>query len=274
MLKYLIVVYYTVCSGTVLFSQSNHTLIGSRAQGLGYATSAMYDEWSLFNNVAGLARIDHLSAGFTYEVHPQLKSFNRMAATCTMPLRTGAVGGSVFRFGDDLYNEQMLSLGYANEFGLASLGLKVSYIQYHAEGFETKGFFSFGFGGIANLTPTFSLAAHITNIAQGKINEDPEERIPTILTAGFSYRPTTRVLITSELEKDLDYRVKWKSGIEYTPFKKFSFRTGFNAERYALFMGTGFKVTKFTFDYAFQYQSYMGTVHQASVTYHVNEKKK
>jgi hypothetical protein len=160
----------------------------------------LYDEWSLFNNVAGLSRADHLSAGFTYEAHPPLTSFNRLAAVCVVPIKTGTLSAGAFRFGDALYNEQLISCGYANEFGLASLGIKVNYIQYRAEGFGSKGMFSFSFGGIANLTKILAVGAHITNITQGEISADEDERLQTN-TATYHYsRGRKRSGIRSYLE--------------------------------------------------------------------------
>ncbi len=274
MLKYLIVVYCTVCSGHVLRSQSVHTLIGSRSQGLGYASSCLADEWSLFNNVAGLAKVDHLSTGFTFEAHPALSSFNRLAAVVSVPVKIGTFSAGVFRFGDELYNEQLISLGYANKFGLASLGIKVNYIQYQAEGFGSKGLVSFSFGGVATLTPKLSVGAHLTNGSQGKISSSENERLPTLLSVGFSFTPTSKLSIVSDVEKDLEYNATWKTGVEYSPYKKFSFRTGFNIQPDALFFGTGVKPKNFTLDYAFQFQPEVGSNHQATVIYHFHQQKK
>jgi hypothetical protein len=273
-LKYLIVVYCTVYGGRALYSQSVHTLIGSRAQGLGYASACLTDEWSLFNNVAGLAGADRLSSGFTYEAHPSFKSFNRLAAVVNLPLKIGTLGAGVFRFGDELYNEHVISAGYANQFGLASLGIKVNYIQYRTEGFGSKGLFSFSFGGIATLAPQLSVGAHLTNVSQGKISSSENERLPTRVAVGFSFTPTTKLIINSEVEKDLDYDATWKGGIEYNPFKKFSFRTGFNVHPDALFFGTGFKPKNFTVDYGFQFQPELGSNHQATVIYHFHNPTK
>ncbi len=139
---------------------------------------------------------------------------------------------------------------------------------------EPKGVFSISFGGIANLTEQLSVGAHITNVAQPKLSERTGERVPTILSAGLSFKPHQRLLIVTEAEKDLDYDLTWKSGIEYSPFKKFSFRTGFNLDPDAWFVGSGFKNTKFNLDYAFAYHAYIGSHHQASVTYHFQSKKK
>lgn len=265
---------YLLCASHVLLSQSVHTLIGSRAHGLGYASSCLYDEWSVFNNIAGLAKTDQLTAGFTYEVHPSLNAFNRMAAVVASPVKSGVAGFGVYRMGDDLYNEQVFTAGYSNTFGLASLGATIRYIQYHADGFGTKGLFSMGFGGIAHLTPKLSVGAHIINLTQPAISASEKERLPTVLLAGIAFTPSGKVLVTTEVEKDLDHDPTLKSGVEYTPVKKFTARTGFNLHPEAGFVGFGFKPARFILDYAFHYQPDVGSRHQATVVYHLKQKNK
>src|SRR5690349_10705923 len=158
-------------------AQSASVLMGARAHGLGYSSSCLGDAWSMANNVAGLAKVETASAAFSYHAIPSFKSFNRMTAIMTAPLLGGTAGASLFRFGDDLYNEQIMSAGFANTFGLASLGLKINYIQFHAEGLETVGVFTASFGGIATLTPQLSFGAHILNINQPVINDLTGEKI-------------------------------------------------------------------------------------------------
>jgi hypothetical protein len=80
----------------------------------------------------------------------------------------GVTSVGAFRFGDDLYNEQMVSLGFGNKFGIASLGVKANYIQYQADGFGTYGAVSIDFGGLAELTDQLSIGAYITNLNQAK----------------------------------------------------------------------------------------------------------
>ena len=38
-------------------AQSSSTLIGGRAGGLAYSSSCLDDEWSIFNNIGGLAKL-------------------------------------------------------------------------------------------------------------------------------------------------------------------------------------------------------------------------
>jgi hypothetical protein len=254
------------------FPQSVYTLMGSRANGMGYSSSALFDEWGIFNNIAGIAKIESTTASFAYDLRPSLVGANRTAALILHPLTLGVVGIGAYRFGDDLYNEHILSAGFSNTFGIASLGLKVNYIQYQTEGFGTKGVVSVNFGGIAQLTPILAVGAYITNINQPNLNDF--EKLPTRLAAGISLTPTEKIIITTELEKDLEYEPTWKAGMEYKFHSKFSARTGYNLNPNTAFFGLGFKTNKFNIDYALQHNVLVNLSHQASITYQFNKSTK
>jgi len=251
----------------VLEAQSVSTLIGARANGIGYASSCVTDEWSIFNNIGGLGKVKGTTAGFSYDARTTLRSANRMATVLAVPMKLGVVGAGVFRFGDDLYSEQILSTGFSNTFGIASLGIKLNYIQYRIQGFGSKGVPSISFGGVTQLTRQLSIGVHIINLNQPQISELNDQRIPTLLIAGIAFKPDDKVFLTTEIEKDLDYNAIWKAGLEYVAHKKVSFRTGFNLHPSAGFFGIGLKPKNFLVDYAFQYDPNLGGSHQASVGY-------
>lgn len=241
--------------------------MGARAEGMGYASGCLGDVWSLTNNIAGLAKSDDIAAGFSYEALPSAPFFNRTAAVFALPVRPGVAGIGVFRFGDDLYNEQILSAGFANKFGLASLGIKLNYLQYQVSGRGTTSALTVSFGGIATLTPQLLFGAHILNINQPVIDKLSEERAPTKLQATVAFVPSTKLTVAAEIEKDLRYPAILKAGIEYQALKKISFRTGFNLRPQATFFGLGFTPRKFVVDYALQLNHVLGVTHQATITY-------
>ena len=243
-------------------AQSVPTLMGGRANGMGYTSSTLFDSWAIFNNIAGIAKLEEPSAIFSYDLRPALPGGNRTAAGLAWPTKVGVIGGGVFRFGDDVYHESLLTAGFSNQFGLAALGIKINYIQYAAEGFGQRGVFSVGFGGIAELTEQLSVGAYITNINQPKFS--------TLLTAGICFKPTDKVIIATELEKDLEANANWKTGIEYSFHKKFCARTGFNLEPNTAFFGLGFKTTRLAIDYAIQHTVQLNLSHQTSVNYFFN----
>lgn len=260
-LLYLLLLY---CSGHT-FAQSVSTQIGARANGIGYASASLFDVWGTFNNPSGAAKLEHVTTGFTYDLHPTPAGANRTAAAVAVPLRIGVITGGAYRFGDDLYNEHIISTGFASKFGLASLGAQINYVQYSATGFGTKGVVSFNLGGIAELTPQLLAGAYIINVNQPKISG--EEKLPTRLVAGLGFKPIGKLFIAAEIEKDLDLDPTWKMGLEYAFHKKFSARTGYNLRPNAGFFGLGFKTKKITFDYAVQYNVSLNLSHQASVGY-------
>lgn len=249
--------------------------MGGRATGMGYASTALRDEWSLFNNPGSLGQQDQITAAAAYEIRPGLSNMNRMAFNFQTPLKWGALAAGVFRFGDELYNEQLISAGYGNKVGIATLGLKVNYVQYRAEGFQTTGTVSVDFGGLVELTDQLLIGAYITNLTQSKYNtEGGRENLPTRLTAGITYSPSKSLLITTELDKDIDYKAIWRTGLEYSYKEKFFFRTGFNLNPQAAFIGVGGRTRKIKADYAINFNSYTGAAHHVSVNYSISTSKK
>ncbi|MBL0741330.1 hypothetical protein [Chryseolinea lacunae] len=254
-------------------AQSSSTQMSARALGMGYASGCSADEWSLFNNIGGLSGVTQTTAAFTYNAVPSFKPFNRTAALVATPLSFGVVGAGVYRFGDDVYNEHMLSVGFSNAFGLASLGAKATYVQYNITGFGTKGVVSVSFGGIATLTSRLSVGAYITNLTQPLLSTTDNERLPTVITAGVAFKASDNTSVTTELQKDLDYALLWKTGLECRVHKKVFARTGFNLHPNAAFAGLGFRPKRFALDYAFQYTGTFGAHHEATVAYRVNSKQ-
>ena len=253
-------------------AQSVSTTMGARSASLGNASTTLKDEWSLFNNIGGLAKVKESSTAFTFEAKPALPGSSRMAASFSSPLKIGAFGIGIFKFGDKLYSEQILTTGYSNQFGIASLGLKLNYIQYRTEGFGTKSAVSVSFGGIAEITNQISIGAYIQNLNQPKLTNN--ERVPVKLAVGVSFKPTEQILLLTEIEKDLAHDPTLKFGMEYAIHKKVFSRTGFNLNPEAAFFGVGFKGWRLKFDYSIQYTSNLNFAHQASASYRIEKSVK
>lgn len=253
-------------------AQGVSTLMGARSAGMGYASVSMHDESSLFNNVGALAGTEQTSSFFAYEVSPALPGAHRAAAGIIVPSRGGVFGLGLFRFGDDLYHEQMIRLAYSNKLGIASLGVSLQYVQYTAESYGRKGAFSVDFGGRAQLTPELSVGAFIVNVSQSGLS--PEEPLPVKLVAGIGFNPDERFMVITEVEKDLVYPATWKTGVEYVIHKKIFVRTGFNLNPNAAFFGLGAKTDRLKADYSIALNTFLGGAHQVSASYTLGHKKK
>jgi len=255
-------------------AQTFLTQMGARAAATGYSSLTLKDEWALFNNPGGLASIENKTFAFAHDVRPLFTSANRTAALFASPVRNAGVAGiGVYRFGDELYNEQMLSTAFSNQFGLASLGLRINYLQLNVEGFGRKGLVGIDFGGIANITPQMSVGASIQNINQMKVSKLDEEYMPVIMRTGVQIKPVEDFMIMVEVEKALDKQTLYRAGFEYQAVDKFFFRSGFNLYPSALFGGIGAELKKIKIDYAINNNYYLGSSHQASASIKLQSKK-
>lgn len=246
--------------------QSVNTQMGARQMAMAGASATLSDEWALFNNVAGLAQ-QKQSCGFAYEASPLVKGANRMAAHLQLPFRSFTTGIGFFRFGDAIYNEQFISVGIANRIGITSLGAKVNFNQYRVDGFGVLSAISIDIGGITQFTPELRVAAHITNITQSSLNNGSGERIPTRMVLGVGFQFTKKITATTEVEKDLDYPLTWRTGFEYDVYKKLFFRTGYQLHPNSLYFGLGGKRKRLSIDYALRHHFLLGISHQASATF-------
>lgn len=254
-------------------AQSAALPMGARGHALGYTSACLADEWSIANNVAGLAKVKNLSAGLSYDLQPSFPAFNKAAFALCLPGKVG-VGVGFVRFGDGGYQEQILSAGAGSAIGTTCIGLKVNYIRYVVDGMDDKGVISISIGGMSALTPRLTVGAHIVNINQPFLSKADNERLPTALIAGLMFKLRENMFVVTELEKDLEFSPVWKTGLEYVLDKKFVVRTGFNLYPQAGFFGLGFRLRKFDADYAFQYTPGWGTRHEASICYDLKLEKK
>lgn len=253
------------------FGQNGLTQIGARPAAMGYAYATEADAWSFFSNPGGLGQLNELSSFFAYENKYGVEGFNSMGAGLVSNLAIGSFGVGAFRFGDDLYNEQAVAFGYGNKFGIASLGIKANYLQYNIEGLDSRGVLMIDFGGIATITDQLIFGAYIRNINQAQVSELEDERAPTSLNAGVSYRPFEKLHLNIEAEKDIEYDATIRIGTEYLIFEKLAVRAGINTEPFTNYAGLGFRTARLFIDYAVTKDRFIGYSHQASVIFKMKE---
>ncbi len=248
--------------------------MGGRSWGLANASLTLADEWAIYNNVGGLARLRENYLVSACDVRYGMGGFTTVALAGVMPLRYGTGGVSVDRFGDVLYNEQRLGIAYGHQVDRVSLGLKGSYVQTAVADLGVRGRFMFEFGGIAELTPRLWLGASVYNFTQAKLAAYEDERIPTVLKAGLSWRPLPQLMLNAETEKDVDYPARFRGGIEYQPAKPFFVRVGIATNPGTNHFGFGFRRKAFCFDYALRTHPTLGLSHHLSLSCKLNQRKK
>lgn len=198
--------------------------VGARALGLANASVALADSWSLYNNPGGITSIKHSHINFAYDNRYGMPGMQSIATGLIYPTNYGSFGVSIHRFGEDLYSEHLLGFAYGHKISRVQLGIKANYVQIHADNLGSVGKLAFEFGGIAELLPQLSFGAHIYNFNQAKLASYQDERIPTVMKAGISYKPFPKLLLAIETEKDVNFKATIKSGLEYEIVKNLQLR--------------------------------------------------
>lgn len=261
----------------VLFSiklsgQNGVVQVGAKPAAIGYTYAALYDNWSVFFNPAGINETERTSALFSFENKFNISGLKTLGAAFITSQDIGNLGVALFRFGDDIYNEQSISVSYSNSFGITSLGIRANYLQYSSELIKNSRALVVDFGGITSLSDRLNFGAYIRNLNQARLNRESDQSIPIILNAGFSYRPTAQLLINGEVEKDIDFDPGVRLGIDYAFLQRFSVRAGILTYPFTNYFGLGFNTSRLDIDYSITRNANLGVSHQASVSYHLKEK--
>ncbi|MHA7129110.1 PorV/PorQ family protein [Algoriphagus namhaensis] len=251
----------------ILFSQS----FGARSHGLGSVRLNLQDSWTYFNNIGALARVDASGIALGYDARFGLKELQTLSLAANFNHSVGNFALGLSRFGGDLYSEQSVGIGFSNQLGIVSFGVKVDWFQTRIENFGTGNAFPISIGGVAELGPKLSLAAHIININRAKASRQIEEHLPTAVQLGISYFPETHLRLFMELEKNLEIDPALRVGIEYEIRELIVLRSGVKSNPGDLFFGLGLIPGDFRFDYAFGQNTILGNTHHVSLAWLWND---
>lgn len=235
--------------------------------GMGNANATIGDVWSIFNNIGGLSKINYSQATFSYDHRLGIDELTTLAAGVAIKSKNKALGLGISSFGSEHFSQNQIGIGFSNQLGIASLGIKVNYLQTSIEGFGRGAAAVIEFGGVAELTPELFFGAHINNVTRARFGKNSDDRLPTTIKAGISYRPATKVMVNIEAEKDILLDPLLKMGLEYNLMERVWARVGMNTNPGKFFFGMGFRPKRFHLDYALTQHPNLGNTHHFSFNY-------
>ncbi|RTQ50661.1 hypothetical protein EJV47_08490 [Hymenobacter gummosus] len=244
---------------------------GGRAAALGNASVTLSDVWAIGNNVAGLGQLTRAEVGLYAGNQFLVSGLNNAALAAAVPLgrqpdgatakaaRHGVVGVELQRFGGKLYSEQRVGLGYGYRLGLVSIGARADVLQVSIEGLGSRRAVAMSLGGQAEVIPQkLTFGAYLYNLNQAKLAEYQDERVPTVLKAGLSYRASAKVLLLVETEKDVEQDADFKAGLEYQVMDALTVRAGVATLTEQATGGVGLRLGRLRLDYAAGYHNSLG----------------
>ncbi|TAE75823.1 MAG: hypothetical protein EAZ85_01455 [Bacteroidetes bacterium] len=265
----------------LLLAQFEPLSIGARSQGMGQIQTTITDSWAIFNNIGQLGKLKQKEAMIAYTSRFQTNAFQTIAAGYvhqlenkkdkSNPKKLGTIGLGIEKFGDNLYHELKIGIGYGINIENAGIGIRINYIQQYYQQLGTRGNISIDVGSQVRVHKNWYIAGFVSNLNNTELSSDygANLRIPTIMRAGILYEPLENIKIATEIEKDLRFLPLFRMGIEYEWRKNWCIRTGFSPEPSVWSAGLGWKSKKWIFDYALQPRHLLGISHHFSLIFKI-----
>jgi len=251
----------------MLAQHSQTPTTGARGAAMGGVGVTFSDINSVFGNQAGLAHLESAAAVVFAERRFIESPINSLSAAFAYPVGFGTFGLSVNTFGVKNYQEQKIGLAYARRlFNNLSIGAQFDYLNTNIPLYGTRGAISLEVGLQAQILKDLQFGFHLYNPLEIEIAED--SFLPTIYRAGLLYTPSEFVLLTAEVEKDIDYVARFRAGIEYRFSDLFFMRTGFATAPTLVSLGLGLSLQGgLAVDVAASYHQVLGISPSVGVTY-------
>ncbi len=244
--------------------------MGSRSHALGNASVAIDDIWAYHHNPANLVSVKKLGLGLSYENRFLLKELQYQGFVVALPLKVGVISFGLQSFGFKNFRTNRLGLGYSMKLAeFLSCGVQLNYHQVRlTDAYGRKDALTAELGLRANITDNWKVAFSVFNLTRTKISEFGEDRLSTLMRLGTQYTFSEKVMLVAELEKNIEFPIRFKTGIEYSPIRKLFLRGGFATQPIELSAGLGYRFKEeFQLDLGSAYHQILGWSPNFSFTY-------
>ncbi len=246
---------------------------GSRSAGLAYTIAALYDEWSLFHNQAGLGYQEHAWIGLHHENRFVTSELSFSAIGGIIPVKPGSFGISVKRLGFNKFSQTKFGVAYGMKLApslSAGVQLNAHHLFFAGEYGSTTAFTAEG-GIIYTPINQLSIGVHVFNPTRTKLHD--QERISTTFNLGIAYQISDALMVTAGTEKDLTHKFDFKAGVEFLPISNLYLRAGMASNPSLLSFGMGYRAKNLQVDFAFTRHEYLGFTPHFSLGYTFGRKK-
>jgi len=241
---------------------------GARISALGGAGVAIRDTWSVQKNQAGLSGALTPMIAFNYEKRLQNGEVTAQSAMISLPVKTTTLAVSFQQYGFSAYNHQKYSFGLSRQLGPAvSVGIGFNYNQIRIAGYGSSHIVTADAGFQYKVNKRLEFGAHISNPANSQFADNSNVAVPVSLAIGAACSFSDKVMVTTEVEKALEFNTSLKLGIEYNLVKWIALRGGISSAPFRQYGGLGINFQRLRFDSTFSSDITTGFSPQAGLSY-------
>ena len=251
-------------------AQPGDCTLGARIAGMGGAGTALSDPYASFNNVGGAAISRETTLVFSVRNLFTMGGLFAFGAAWNQQFRDGKFLIGLYRFGNDLFSENRVGIGYSHRIRSISLGLKVNYVQQMIETAGTSAAMVIEAGGVVLLGKRVSLGACIVNPNRASYGRISPEPVPVVLRAGLAWQPDEATTFSIDLRKSFHEATdgtRIALGMEYILGDVVALRAGTVFKPVVFSTGAGLALRKFRIDYGGMLDPFLGMSHEISVIY-------
>jgi len=252
------------------FTRSYVVPTGSRPAGMGNAFVSQHNEFSVFQNQAGLAAFDKTSVSFFFENKFFVNQMSVRAGVLTFPTTRGNFAIQYNSFGPPAYRESNAGIAYSTFLSeKLSAGLQLNYFGTRLpEDNVTAMSVGFEVGAIYQLSERTFMGVHLANPYSSQVNTTMySDVIPWRVKIGGHTQFTDDFVFSYETEMMEGYLPFLKVGAQWEAAEGFFIRGGVNTAPVRFYTGFGYETKFFTFDTSFSYHQYLGYVPSVSLIF-------
>ncbi|WP_343605885.1 type IX secretion system membrane protein PorP/SprF [Fluviicola sp.] len=249
--------------------------VGARSASLANTSVCLDDVWAYHHNPGAAASIKNLSIGAYYESRFLTRELQTQALAAAIPLKVGVITVGAQFFGYEQFRNTRAGAGYSLKFtdflqvgvqgNIQTLRLGGNY------GSTTSGTIEAGL--LAKVSEKWSIGFSVMNIGRQQINP-LTDRFATVLRAGCSYKPSKKVSIYAEVEKQVMTKISFRGALEYQPTKPFFIRLGAQSAPVEFALGFGYQVAGFSIDLGSKYHQTLGWTPNFGLNYQFKKHEK
>ncbi|MFT5859398.1 MAG: hypothetical protein ACI865_001499 [Flavobacteriaceae bacterium] len=234
--------------------------MGARSMSMANASTTLNDVWGFHHNPAALADIETVTAGVSYENRFLLRELQSQGFAVAIPLSVGvlSVGGQTYGYSQ--YRSYKGGLGYSMQLAeKLYAGVQLNYLGLQLpDNYGSKSSLSAEAGIYAKFTDNWKIGFSVYNMGRAKLADFEDDRFSTVMRIGTAYTFSEKVIVAVDLEKNLDYPLRFKMGVEYEVVDNFFLRGGMATNPVELTFGFGYKLRQIQLGIGSAYHQTLG----------------
>ena len=218
---------------------------GARTLALGRAGTALSGEvWGHHNPASWSSLTGRAASAFASQAFG-LSELRVGAVAYAEPTSYGTFTATARAYGFEDFSETRFGIGYARAFPVSAsrsihTGLALGYTSVSITEFGSGGALSVSLGALMEVLPGLDFGFHAYNLNRPELTEfDP---LRSGLEVGLAYKVVEQALVLFSVDKDVDFPISFRGGLEVQPVDVLFLRAGFSTEPTRFSTGVGVAV--------------------------------